>query len=287
MSMLRLLLRNGASELLIEDTEILRRTNSPVDLFCFLQEEMYPPFFTLPLKTRIDILVKQTRMGWHNAPLLLQSSLLNGSCIDPAVLNWTNRQGQAFLHLIAENFAGIMFQIVDPVLDNSLSLEVVKQLRASKSNGFLWRELIIKFITAGAQLHTLDSNGLTPFRMVFSGLTLWNQSQPIHAAVSAWLEDLVCCGVALQEYGVKEHHILKQNDLQDISCYYVKPDTTVQLRLINFTYGPRPCDWRFYFSEPTDYLAGEFWSMIEAESDANQEPLELAMPGSWTDVDDV
>ncbi|KAK2789551.1 hypothetical protein FQN53_001670 [Emmonsiellopsis sp. PD_33] len=51
----------------------------------------------------------------------------------------------------------------------------------------------------------------------------------------------------------------------------------ITIRLIAFSYGPKPEDWRCWFSNFRDEWAGEFWDMVDST-----EP-ELPIPGSWVD----
>jgi len=62
----------------------------------------------------------------------------------------------------------------------------------------------------------------------------------------------------------------------------------ISFELISFTYGPRPEDWKFWFSEPSDPYAGDFWAMVEEgrpwiddEEAMGDHPQ--PMPGSWSE----
>jgi len=85
-------------------------------------------------------------------------------------------------------------------------------------------------------------------------------------------------GVNLQEYGAWESLSLqkkvslwcyKKDDKDDNenSVQYRQALLVIEfdIRLINFKYGPSPNDWIFWFSEPSDPFAGDFWAMIEGE----------------------
>lgn len=52
-----------------------------------------------------------------------------------------------------------------------------------------------------------------------------------------------------------------------------------RFQLLNFQYGRSPTDWKFWWREPSDEFAGDFWWMVEMES-------RIAMrnvPGAWVD----
>ena len=89
-----------------------------------------------------------------------------------------------------------------------------------------------------------------------------------------WLEDLQSCGVDLLEYGKKEKelHGHYTEVLGDCRSY----SNGCTLRLVGFTYGASPEDWKVWFSEPTDEYAGDFWWLVE-------QPDEKPMPGMWVD----
>jgi hypothetical protein len=105
-------------------------------------------------------------------------------------------------------------------------------------------------------------------------------------ALLAWLEVLKNFGVDLEAYGRKEASILSREDIEwsgrEIFLYrrdaynaynaYYHP-YGLYLRLIGFEFGPNPEDWKFWFSDPTDQLVGDFWDMVEHP--------ERSMPGAW------
>ena len=287
MELFRLLLRGGASELLIEDTSVFDNMNAPISLVRCIQQEMYPSFSELSIRRRIDLL-GCIYGGWHNIPALLRSSFVNGSSISSEVLNWVNSQQQSFLHLFARTLAQNVYFTVEDLeitFDETLHPEVIEQLRVSQDHSFVWRGIIKDFVSAGAPLHGINAMDETPFWRLLS------TPRPHAAAnsssvVAIWLADLLTCGVDLQAYGAKEHAILMRNELHDVQTYFPLLEYLPH-RLINFTYGPHPDDWVFWYSEVTDQFAGTFWEMIEAESDATQDSLENPIPGSWNDDDDV
>ncbi|KAG6364222.1 hypothetical protein INS49_005820 [Diaporthe citri] len=51
------------------------------------------------------------------------------------------------------------------------------------------------------------------------------------------------------------------------------------VRLINFHYGRLPTDWKFWWSEPSDEFAGDFWLLLES---GTQEAI-MSVPGAWVD----
>ncbi|KAL8393783.1 hypothetical protein RB595_003507 [Gaeumannomyces hyphopodioides] len=58
------------------------------------------------------------------------------------------------------------------------------------------------------------------------------------------------------------------------------------VRLISVKGGPRPEDWKFWWSQHNDDLVGEFWSLVEQEEEergyVEEQPL-CAIPGAWVE----
>ncbi|KAI1209621.1 uncharacterized protein F4807DRAFT_460370 [Annulohypoxylon truncatum] len=91
----------------------------------------------------------------------------------------------------------------------------------------------------------------------------------------SWLEVLKRAGIDLDVYGYREHEIFVKNDQHffDLRSYF-QPSFSA-FYLVDFKFGPEPEDWEFYWAEPTDEFAGDFWDLIE------NPPLHI--PGSWVD----
>lgn len=97
-----------------------------------------------------------------------------------------------------------------------------------------------------------------------------------------WLELLSGAGINLCEYGRKECliHIMKKVKKRFVFAKYLRRQQWLvkekgHTRLISFTYGLKPRDWRFWFTEEMDESFMDFWDMIDHP--------ERSMPGSWND----
>jgi len=156
----------------------------------------------------------------------------------------------------------------------------------TKTSG--WRILARELVTIGADIHAMSTAPrwpgsqvvLTPFLSLFDGLWCleWSSSVPqlFQRVTTTWLEDLVASGVDLVEYGRKEKEIWHLSSMsRNVPFSFDRgqgPDGDVW-HIIDFDFGVAPSDWHIWWSEPTDFLAGQFWAMIESRG--------KLMPGSW------
>lgn len=105
--------------------------------------------------------------------------------------------------------------------------------------------------------------------------------------IFAWLSDLHESGIDLQLYGKIEkghfRHTASRLDWTTYTYYRGPPARALssyhQVRLINFQYGRLPTDWVFWWSEPSDEFAGDFWCLVESES----READMKIPGAWID----
>lgn len=135
-------------------------------------------------------------------------------------------------------------------------------------------------------LASLDYFRMTPLTSVleifFSSpyRNRFNYNEILRRIITIFLEDLSNAGVDLMEYGAKETSLLRTGcccqDFQ-LRPSWLRSNKWVEseIRLIGITYGPQPADWKFWFSEPSDEYAGDFWYLVE--------PFEGSIPGAWID----
>jgi len=94
------------------------------------------------------------------------------------------------------------------------------------------------------------------------------------------LEQLKGSGVDLVNYGKEEKCVLEREAYEIREFSYREFDKEKRwygiisyLHLINFTYGPEPDDWKFWFAPVMKDYFMDFWDMIDHP--------ERAMPGAW------
>ncbi|KLU88289.1 hypothetical protein MAPG_07276 [Magnaporthiopsis poae ATCC 64411] len=81
----------------------------------------------------------------------------------------------------------------------------------------------------------------------------------------------------LMEWHDREYHLWE--------LFWWEESPRQSVRLINVRGGPRPEDWKFWWSQHTDGLVGDFWSLVERGQGTGfleEEPL-CAIPGAWVE----
>jgi hypothetical protein len=111
-------------------------------------------------------------------------------------------------------------------------------------------------------------------------LGLRNPSGDPIMPLKLWLKQLKKSGVDLEEYGKKEKRIFQdaEDRVREARVYTpVNPLFTQfphkKLRLISFTYGSDPDDWKFWVEPVMENYLLHFWEMIDHP--------ERAMSGAW------
>ncbi|KAG8165490.1 hypothetical protein KVR01_004042 [Diaporthe batatas] len=122
-------------------------------------------------------------------------------------------------------------------------------------------------------------------------------------SITAWLEDLHKSGIDLVEYGRNEGYLWylyqgQERKWEGSQIPLVIPSVNAHsgptgpvlevedkyrlvrsLRLIRFQYGELPKDWKFWWNEPSDEFAGDFWRLVEIDSTT----ANMRVPGAWID----
>jgi hypothetical protein len=152
------------------------------------------------------------------------------------------------LHWIANFFSGCLYE---------------------NSSAHAWCGILNQAVAAGFDLYAIDHSGQTPFCKEAVGCfsfvgTLYLPSQyRLPATLLRWLATLRESAVDLQEFGRREMALGLRDGLNykgfcRLQCRKVWQDWSqrVDFHVISVTYGPRPCDWKVWYSEPSDPYAG-------------------------------
>jgi hypothetical protein len=221
---------------------------------------------------------------------------------DPVTCSLTDRNGMSLLHGIAAN--------INLVADGELpqNLVTAEYTMPWKTNVQQRSEMLLvarELIAASpTRLHGLTLRYdyrcfctahftsfftpvlQTPLMMVVSGFFLahsfghpsrtyenWrNLADRATSSAIVWLQQLHSAGVDLLEYGRTEKEIHSQKKVSK-EWTSTRGTRMLLLRLISFTYGPEPADWKFWFSEGMEVYFVQFWDMVDHP--------ERALPGAW------
>lgn len=180
-----------------------------------------------------------------------------------------------------------------------------------------WRRLTCDILTHVADIRVLtqDSDAMLPLKfmdtggrtalklLIFESIYMGSQSRRpgvkgtsavipfCERIIVAWLEDLYKSGIDLAEYGRNEKCCQLSDSKHAATGVFpsvfahtdgvfgIFDDYTLlrSLRLVNFQYGRLPTDWKFWWAEPSDTFAGDFWRLIELDSTT----AAMSVPGAW------
>ncbi|KAH8685830.1 hypothetical protein BGZ60DRAFT_523105 [Tricladium varicosporioides] len=309
----RFLLDNGSADLLINNITIFKAFHGSISLFKYLQRQTYPPYYELPIDTRCRIAESLMLSSWHNRAALIELALTSTTILDSEAMGWKGFHGRSLLVMAvsswSENYHSTNDSDVNDFcsFDENLDAEDKEQLSASKSQFHLWRKLVRKFVSFGADPNFADDIEQTPLLAIVNHANYYPEmrklswhSNRLEHMLRNWLEDLYSSGVDLQQYGEREHAKLGNDFKLQWICRryecYGKENMNLHngycsiyaaFHLTGFSYGRRPEDWKFWFSEYTDQFTGDFWNLVALQERADWSGLNGEMPGSWIyDTDD-
>lgn len=247
------------------------------------------PIGKLPIEDRCDTAILLAISAYCNSPDLFLMAL---DC-NPIPCSATSYRayggaGETLLHAAA----GALGQLA---ATNGVRLIYTEEFERCCILG--WRSIIRELLAAGADLYATCSQHyigfrqtsfkLTPLMWMLArcvwGWTRWYVSrEDLGKAMCVWISTLYDCGVDLKEYGLRESlsWVVLETFINPNTDYNTegtrKYDSNYyfgQKRLLGFSYGPFPEDWRIWENEPTDEFAGEFWLMFDRRVEV--------MPGTW------
>jgi len=161
--------------------------------------------------------------------------------------------------------------------------------------------LLKDFVAGGSDLHAATKSKKTPLLAAVESLLggrVELSSSYLTKLMMPWLCSLEQAGVNLSSYGRKEKALIESGRLKvdfifeydlHIKEYWGNSSIVpMSLHLIGFEYGPKPDNWKFWISDPTDEFVGDFWHLIGdtwevmGEVPLNETPWET-MAGAWID----
>ena len=88
---------------LIDDVTVIARRNTPTALLRYLQQQMYPPYESLPVSKRFELARYFHSGGWFNMPDLIIIAL--GGSLNQAVISYRDPRGHTLLHQLGRRWA--------------------------------------------------------------------------------------------------------------------------------------------------------------------------------------
>lgn len=267
----------------------------PKEVFLSLVQHTDVPYYATSMEIRGDVAIGIAHGVPLNSPDLFRMALHPGP-ISSADVVYKSANGETLLHAVAQAIGSTIRPIYcSNMVRNERECQEDLQGRRHKPSSLLlltgtsgWRILARELVTIGADLHAVSTARcwpdvqilLTPLLSLFRGLDWvdWSTSvsSRLQLVAMTWLEDLLASGVDLVEYGRKEKETWNLlSVLKDVPFAFgwgLGPGADVR-HIIGFEFGAAPSEWHIWWSEPTDFMAREFWAMVE-------NPEEL-MPGSW------
>lgn len=312
-----MLVSAGASEDLIDDISVLEGFYGPKSMFKYLQQQMYPPYYDLPMSQRLNIANNLLYSRWHNIPDLIRMALTPDEQLGMQTLACGKDKGRTLLHSLAKFTASFAtaskkdaFSAGELVFDDGFDPSSMSEFIDNQHHNFMYRKLLRELAGAGIPLHEIDQQGRSPFTILFESFAPDLRSSPefcdpdhfliqLDSVLRTWLLDLSMAGIDLELYGANEKALQLQYAMtsssrwlcpewglgeDDCPCW---PNCSEIFRPIDFSYGPHPEDWRFWFSDIPEDFAGEFWTLIEISSAmlvSEYQSVDLSMPGTWIET---
>jgi hypothetical protein len=234
-----------------------------------------------PIDERHDLAVSLAESADINSPDLFRLALDCNAISRYDLTYQVEGEGPTLLHAAASAFINLSGTI------KSLLPDEFTDFRRHSLLG--WKSIIQEFLAAGADLHATCSQSAfgqiltqpcTPLSFSLKADERWMvrwkfwKTLELNNGLQCWVSTLRDLGVDLIGYGQRETLLWSHGAVldRDVPLYY-GPYYSGQKRLLGFTYGPCPEDWRLLEDEPTDEFAGDFWQLVERKVEV--------MPGSW------
>jgi len=260
-------------------------------LFRFLQRQMYPPWDEVPLEARLDIIKGIIFWQHENARDIFRLALGGANFnreMKRETLAATDYDGWTVLHWIGLALSEKKYSGLKPChISRQGAGYLLRHTPCHSSNHCDWSAFLRDVLSAGSLLHAIDNEGRTPlcvlliwFRTLPKQMEYWNRDvkmiQYLSCILYTWIYELNASGIDLQQYGEMET-ALGLKDKVNLSRRFGRREE--KFHIFGFSYGLTVEDWKFWFSEPTDYLAGKFWAMIE--KNPSYIHSRYIIPGSW------
>ncbi|KAJ5771366.1 uncharacterized protein N7511_003417 [Penicillium nucicola] len=267
---------------------ILSDFHGSAEEFLFFQRQFCPTFYDMPQWVRVAVAARATSGIWDASHMPgLVRTVLGDRPWKPENLqlqtSWRWWKEMTLVHCIAMRIGGSLAALEKLQRQRggciskdgkSDRMEFEKQFLEALSLYEAWNALFHDLLLAGVDLHHVVG-GMTPFLAFLGGFVYWWDFNNCvmkgwNLAISAWVTDLQEGGVDLQRFGQMEEQVW-ENGLIERDVFWRR--NWGWQRVVGFSHGPYPRDWKLWLSERSDGYSGEFWEMID-------EPVPV-IPGAW------
>jgi len=240
--------------------------------FAWLLQKSNSTYQQESVEVCVGFLTEICRKSYQPHIARLVKIILKGKKIDATLCGTSDKESNTLLHCAAWNLGAVLERqyLQDKILVEDESLSLISDL-----------------IKGGSELHALTSRGRTPMLEVIRGElhSYWRHNDTFPTVIpeldmelGKWLKQLKDSGVDLVTYGEEEQRVLGSPAVNaEYVCYEWLQRREIyvarKLRLVGFTYGPEPDDWKFWFVPVMDKSFIHFWEMVDHP--------ERAMPGAW------
>jgi hypothetical protein len=203
--------------------------------------------------------------GFGFAKASIIKMLLSGRQLEPSICAIKNTNGDTLLHQASESLAHAI-NIFFRTKGRSENLNTIRATDFKAGGRFYDSETSCAFdviqwlIISGSHLHERVWENKSPLLRIldtFGAFSEWPSTElfPLLEFVSKiWLELLHELGNDLVEYGQGEKELHIHTPFIHEEYSYDEHDRAIfhHYRLISFSYGPSPEDWKFWFTEMED-----------------------------------
>ncbi|KAK0109192.1 hypothetical protein ONS96_003015 [Cadophora gregata f. sp. sojae] len=160
----RLLLKEGAIDILVNDRKIFQYFHGSLEMLRFLHREVNHSY---TIETSVSAQNRVAVAAWiaksasrHNTALLVEYWLEAEGSTERELPYWKDGMGRNFLHILAQSFARASCGTIhEKVFDKSLDGKILCQLSTTRNKRCTWRPLLRKAILARCPVVAVDNSG--------------------------------------------------------------------------------------------------------------------------------
>ena len=261
--------------------------NPPSEILRLALNKVWPPWGTISLSERIEILIPMGRGdGYLVNPLAIRTCLDSGTFSS----QFAQCEHKYQFSLACYIFAILALYIAQSETEESngarhMLKDMLNIMGLDEFVGFVWRNRspMQFFVKYWVESLLGRKSPISSARRVLSTSTqLRRYENLLQEGLQCYVTEMLLLGIDLDSLVSSESAKLSLHrlnpDRRDAVLHTIYDDNDrpyLRFRMLGFQYGPDPMDWHFYLSNPLDEWSAEFWDMIEHP--------ERRMPGAWND----